>query len=401
MGGAVPRMSIDSADVVVVGAGVVGLAVAASLASRGREVVVLERHRGFGFEASSRNSEVIHSGLYYRAGSLEAMTCVAGNKVLTRLVRGGHVRGRVCGKLIVATSPSDEVHLEELCKRGEENGLTDLVVVDADWIASKSESTIFGSAGLWIPQTGIVDSHGLMRLLERRLSSCGGVLSLQTEVAEIHREDEGVCVETKDRNGASFSLRSRQVVVAAGLQGLSLAQGMGVAPQGWRNAPLRGSYGVWSNAPAGLRRFLVYPLPEAASLGVHSIIDLGGRVRIGPTADIHAVSPRDGTDNVHVEARDLEVLVGAGQRLFPELKPGALQPDQAGWRARIVDERGDRVGFRVHYEAQCEVPPWIFLLGIESPGLTSAIALGEMVADLANTGILRQNADMDSVSRFG
>lgn len=362
---------MDRVDCVVVGAGVVGLAVARALALRGREVLVLEGQDAIGTGTSSRNSEVIHGGIYYPRGSLKATLCVRGRPLLYEYCaqRGiGHSR---CGKLIVATASEQEAELARLQSTGKANGVTGLA-----WLTSAQarsmEPDLRCTAALVSPETGIIDSHAFMLALWADLEHAGGLLALRSPVQGAE------CLATGIRIAAAGTeVLARTVVNAAGLQAPALARRFaGLDP---RHVPqpyfAKGSY----FALAGHSPFsrLVYPLPERAGLGVHLTLDLAGQARFGP--DVQWV---DGPDDLDVDPERALAFYAAIRSYWPELPDGALVPAYAGIRPKIQPPSAGAADFLVQGPADHGVAGLVNLFGIESPGLTASLALAQHVADL-------------------
>lgn len=364
---------MEQVDAVVVGAGVVGLAVARALARRGLETLVLERETAVGTGCSARSSEVIHAGLYHPTGSLKARLCVAGRDALYVYCGERGIAHRRCGKLVVAAGAHQHAALRALQAQAEANGVADL-----RWLSQQEvlalEPQLACSAALWSPSTGIVDSHGLMLALQADLERAGGVVALASPVERIvagvpHRvEAVGTAV------GARF------VVNAAGLDAPALArrtEGLGDAH---RPAPryAKGSY----FALAGRAPFthLVYPLPEAAGLGVHLTLDLAGQARFGP--DVEWVEPdAAGRLDYRVDPACAPAFEAAVRRYWPALPAGALQPAYAGVRPKLQGPGEPAQDFRIDGPAEHGIDGLVNLLGIESPGLTAGLAIADAVCD--------------------
>jgi L-2-hydroxyglutarate oxidase LhgO len=363
---------MEDLDTVVIGAGVVGLAVARALALEGREVLVLEAAEAIGTGTSSRNSEVIHAGIYYPAGSLKALLCVKGKALLYDYCAARGVAHRRCGKLIVATSEEQRLQLASIQVRAAANGVNDLLSLSADE-ARALEPALQCVAALHSPSTGIVDSHGLMLALQGELEHAGGQVALHAAVERLTRAIDGLVVETAD----GLQLRARRVVNAAGLQAPALAaQTQGLAA---RHAPpafwAKGNYFTLAGRSPFNR--LIYPVPEAAGLGVHLTLDLGGQAKFGP--DVQWV---DRPDDLVVDPARGQAFYAEVRRYWPTLPDGALLPGYAGMRPKISGPHQPAADFRIDGPAMHGVPGLVNLLGIESPGLTSCLAIGEHVAGL-------------------
>jgi len=361
----------------VVGAGVVGLAVAARLAPRLPGLVVLERRERHGTETSSRNSEVIHGGLYYPVGSLKARLCVRGKQLLYEACARDGIAHRRIGKLVVATAPDETGELERLLALGRANGVPLRMVTGPQCRAL--EPHVPAVQGLLSPSTGIVSAHELMDALLRRARAAGAVLQVRAEVASIVRDASGYRLEVRTPAGVE-ELVSERVVNAAGLEADTVAAAAGIDPDasGYRQHWWKGSYFAVSGARAGLLSRLVYPVPTPVSLGVHAVLGLDGRVRFGPDAE---PLPSRVVD-YSVDERKRAAFGEAVRRLVPAIADEDLSADLAGIRAR---RQAPGEGFRdfvIAEESARGLPGLVTLVGIDSPGLTSALAIAEEVDTL-------------------
>jgi L-2-hydroxyglutarate oxidase LhgO len=366
-----------AADVIVIGAGVVGLACGAQLARAGRSVLVLERAAGIARETSSRNSQVIHAGLYYPPGSLKARLCVEGaERIYARCAREG-IPHRALGKLVVATEPHELSAIEALRERGETNGARGLALVDAAEVARR-EPHVRALAALWSPRTGILDAHALCDSYAAELARHGGELLLRHEVIALAPRAGGWRVEARAPDGAREAAECDAVVNAAGLAADHVAALAGVALEtaGYRQHPCKGDY--FALAPGAPLRFagLVYPAPHGAGLGVHVTLDLGGRVRFGPDAEYVARL------EYAVDAAKRERFAAAARRYVPSLDEAWLTPDQAGIRPKLAGPGEAFRDFVIAEEGARGLPGLVNLVGIESPGLTASEAIGARVAGL-------------------
>jgi L-2-hydroxyglutarate oxidase LhgO len=359
-------------DVAVIGGGVVGLAVGRALALRGREVVVLEAAPAIGAHASSRNSEVIHAGIYYPDGSWKARLCVAGREALYEYCAARGVAHRRLGKIIVAISDAERAGLERLQAQARRNGVDDLVWLDGKQVG-RLEPAVMAVAGLHSPSTGIVDSHGLMLAMRGDLEDAGGRLVFRAPVVRGAVEDGGpILLEV---GGAEpVSARCRTVVNSAGLFAPSVARTIEGIPADTIPGEYyaKGHYFVLRGRSPFSR--LVYPMPVAGGLGVHVTLDLAGQARFGPD-----VSWVDGVDYAFDETR-AEAFYPAIRRYFPALADGALVPGLTGIRAKLGPAGPGVQDFVIQGPAQHRVPGLVNLYGIESPGLTSSLAIAEHVA---------------------
>ena len=356
---------------VIVGAGVVGLALARELAVRGREVVLLEAEDRVGTGISSRNSEVIHAGLYYPTGSLKARLCVAGNRALYAYCTERHVEHRRCGKLIVATDGAQVEALRRLKAKAEANGVLDLQWLEAE-DARRMEPQLHCAAALLSPSTGIVDSHGLMRALRMDAEASGAAVVLKSPVTGGMDTPEGLRV---DVSGAEpMSLLAQRVFNCAGLGAQKVASGFaGIRPGSV--PPLHTSKGSYFSlaGPAPFSR-LVYPVPDGSHLGVHLTLDLAGQARFGPDMEW---TDREAYD---VDPRRAEGFYAEVRKYWPGLADGALQPAYAGFRPKLHGPGEPAPDFVIQREHAHGVPGLVNLFGIESPGLTASLALAEELA---------------------
>lgn len=362
----------DDVECVVVGAGVVGLAVARALALQGREVLVLEAEGAIGTQTSARNSEVIHAGLYYPGGSLKAGLCVQGRQMLYDYCAQRSIGHRRCGKLLVAAHAEQYGQLQRIAQQARANGVTDLQWLD--WAqVQRLEPQLECRAALLSPSTGIVDSHALMLSLQADLERAGGMVVLHTRLVQMHCAPHAFALVTHD----GTVLRARAVVNAAGLGAVALARcfdglDSALVPQAFF---AKGSY--FSLAGKAPFSHLVYPVPEEGGLGVHLTLDLGGQARFGP--DVQWVDDRG---DLQVDAGHAAAFAAAVRRYWPALPDGALQPDYAGMRPKISGPGQPAADFLIQGAAQHGIAGLVNLFGIESPGLTSALAIAAHVGAL-------------------
>lgn len=365
----------EQVDAVVIGAGLVGLACARALAMAGREVIVIESNDGIGMETSSRNSEVIHAGIYYPEGSLKAKLCVAGRHLLYEFCKEHHVAHRQCGKLIVATSPEQIQTLMMVKERAARNGVDDLRLL------SRAEALLMEPAlqcvqALLSPSTGIVDSHGFMLALLADVENLGGLLALHSTVSRIASVGGRVEVTVESAAGSTTLLAS-SVVNATGHSAPALAASLGdrlapeLIPKGYF---AKGNY--FSLAGRSPFQRLIYPVPEHGGLGVHLTIDLGQQARFGP--DVEWIDEMDYSVN---PARS-EKFYGQIRKYWPDLESNALQPAYSGIRPKIVPQGAVDADFVVQGERTHGIPGIVNLFGIESPGLTASLAIAEQVVEL-------------------
>lgn len=366
---------VDTVDVVVLGAGVVGLAVARELALAGREVMVLEAQDAIGTGTSSRNSEVIHAGIYYPQGSLKAQLCVQGKALLYAYCAERGVAHQRCGKLIVATSEAQRPKLDAIVEHALANGVNDLKLLTREE-ARELEPALHCVAALHSPSTGIVDSHELMLCLQGDLENSGGLVVFNSPLASARCNAQidgrrGILLNTQD----GTQLLAQTVVNAAGLWAPDLARQFdGLAAE---HIPVahyaKGNYFTLSGrAPF---HHLIYPVPEAAGLGVHLTLDLGGQAKFGP--DVQWVQ---GPDDLVVDPARGDAFYAQVRRYWPELPDGSLAAGYAGIRPKINGPDDASADFCIQGAAVHGVSGLVNLFGIESPGLTSCLAIGQAVA---------------------
>jgi L-2-hydroxyglutarate oxidase LhgO len=366
-------LATHNVDTIVIGAGAVGLAVARALATAGHEVIVVERHARIGEETSSRNSGVIHSGIYYPKNSLKARLCVRGRQLLYEYCRERRIAHQKCGKLIVA-QPSQISALRELHARAAANGVGDL-----EWLSGEQvralEPEVRCAAGLFSPSTGIIDVHEYMNALLADIESARGQVVTRTRFVRGQSTGSTFTVEL-DCDGELLAMTCATLVNSAGLDAVNVLGLITGYPAGSvRKAHYaKGNYFVCH----GSRPFkhLVYPMPNEAGLGVHATLDLDGTTRFGP--DVEWIEQLD----YSVDAQRGESFYAAIREYWPTLPDGALQPGYAGIRPKLVGADGKAADFVVESEQQHGVPGLVNLLGIESPGLTASLALGELVRAL-------------------
>ncbi|AFL49726.1 L-2-hydroxyglutarate oxidase LhgO [Sinorhizobium fredii] len=365
-------MSLEHVECIVAGAGVVGLAVARALALAGREVIILEAADRIGSETSSRNSEVIHAGIYYPPGSVMARLCVEGRGLLYAYCRERGIPHRQCGKLIVATSEPELEQLPAIAAKAARNGVSDLREISAAE-AHSLEPALAANGALLSPSTGIVDSHAYMLSLLGDAENAGAVLVCNSPVEQGRATQRGIVIDVGGAEPVSISCRL--LINAAGLAAPKLARRIDGMPPALvpKEYFAKGDYfSLVGRAPFSR---LIYPVPVKGGLGIHLTLDLAGQARFGP--DIEWV------DTLHYEVDPAKApLFYAGvRRYFPDLKDGALLPAYSGIRPKIVPPEVASQDFVVQGPAVHGVPGLINLFGIESPGLTASLALANLVAE--------------------
>ena len=363
---------MEQLDAVVIGAGVVGLAVARALALSGREVVILEAEDAIGTHTSSRNSEVIHAGIYYPKGSLKARACVEGKALLYEYCVAHGVPHRRSGKLIVAADDSQLPELQKIQDKAHANGVTDVVwMTRAQALALEPELSCV--AALYSPSTGIIDSHALMLAYLGDAEAHGAMLALKSPLARVEVKGDGFILHV---NG-SDPIGCASLVNCAGLRAPTVAKKM----EGYRAELAPREYYAKGNYYSLARRSpfsrLVYPIPEPGGLGVHVTLDLAGQARFGP--DVEWIERIGGKEDYAVDPRRAERFYGAIRRYWPALPDGALLPGYSGIRPKTAGPKEPAPDFEVQGPARHAIPRLVHLFGIESPGLTASLALAKAV----------------------
>ncbi|MCY4549446.1 MAG: NAD(P)/FAD-dependent oxidoreductase [Defluviicoccus sp.] len=363
----------ERVECVVIGAGAIGLAVARRLALAGMEVVILERAETIGTETSSRNSEIVHAGIYYPTGSLKAATCVAGKHALYDYCAANGIEHRRCGKIIVATDDGQVDELAALKGRAAANGVTDLSWLTPSEVA-ELEPAVRCVAALHSPSTGIVDSHGLMLSFQGEAEARGAMIAFHAPVAGGRIEDDGIVVDVGGE--APMALKADRLVNAAGIWAPAVARTVaGLDPASVPRGYLcKGNYYTLSGKSPFARP--VYPVPEKAGLGVHVTVDLAGQARFGP--DVEWVESID----YDVDPGRADAFYAAIRCYWPGLPDGAIQAGYAGIRPKLQAPGEPAADFVVQGPSVHGVDGLVNLYGIESPGLTASLALADMVAKI-------------------
>ncbi|MGO9008123.1 MAG: NAD(P)/FAD-dependent oxidoreductase [Beijerinckiaceae bacterium] len=366
---------MDCVECIVVGAGVIGLAIGRALASAGREVFVLERGDRIGTGTSSRNSEVVHAGIYYQPGSLKARLCLEGRRRLYAYCAEREVKVEKCGKLIVATDASEVEKLAGIAANAARNGVDDLQALSAEE-AKKLEPALACEAALLSPSTGIIDSHHYMMALRSDAEAKGATLVFAAPVLSASPCKHGFAIRVGGREPAE--LGCRYFFNAAGLDAPNLALNIGELAA--RHVPqaffAKGSY--FSLAGRAPFRRLIYPLPVAGGVGIHMTLDLGHQARFGP--DVEWVEAID----YAVDPRRVSSFYAAIRRYWPDLQEGALQPAYAGIRPKIAGKDAPAQDFLVQGPRDHGLPGLVNLFGIESPGLTASLAIADHALEAAD-----------------
>jgi len=361
---------MDRVECVVIGAGVVGLAIARRLALSGREVIVLEAAEGIGTVTSSRNSEVIHAGIYYKAGSLMARMCVSGKRALYRYCAEHGVPHRNCGKLIVATNGKETDKLQSIRAHAEANGVDDLQLLSGD-AARSLEPALACDAALLSPSTGIIDSHAYMLALRGDAEDAGAAFAFHTPM--LGARVKGDRIELDAGGAAPLTLECALLVNSAGLSAPAVANSIEGMPRDLIPKPYFAKGNYFSCSAKSPFSRLIYPVPEPGGLGVHLTLDMAGQARFGP--DVEWVDHID----YSVDPMRAERFYPAIRKYWPTLPDGALMPSYSGMRPKIVPPAVAVQDFVIQGPREHGVAGLINLFGIESPGLTSSLSLADYV----------------------
>ncbi|WP_151447557.1 NAD(P)/FAD-dependent oxidoreductase [Lacisediminimonas profundi] len=371
---------MDRVECVVVGAGVVGLAIARRLALAGREVLVLETNPGIGMETSSRNSEVIHAGLYYPTGSLKARLCVPGRDALYEYCDARGVGYRRCGKLIVATSEAQLPKLRAIQAQAHANDCHEVEMISAD-AARAMEPALSCVAALHSPNTGIIDSHGYMLALQGDAENAGALFAFDSRVTGGQCSDDGIVLQVRSGDGSEIEIETGLLVNAAGLWSVHLGQSIaGLSQHDMPTAYFaKGNYYSLSGRPPFSR--LIYPVPEPGGLGVHLTIDLGGQARFGP--DVEWLSDVSQGIDYRVDPKRADKFYHAIRSYWPGLADASLQPAYSGVRPKISPPDAEAADFLFTSHGNAH---YMGLYGMESPGLTASLAIADHIFGMVPGG---------------
>ncbi len=375
----IPKSIMEQLDVVIIGAGVVGLAIACKIANKDREMYVLEQETNYGQGTSSRNSEVIHAGIYYPKGSLKAELCVKANPMIYEICKENKIPHSKIGKIIIANGEEEIKQIEEIILKAKACGARDLTLIDKDYIF-ELEPNVRADAAILSPTTGIIDAHALMDYFyrEARKKNGGDPLVLDTKVIDLEKKSDGFVVEMIS-GGEKFSVKSKMVINSAGLYSDKIAEmiGINIDEACYRIHWCKGDYFSLTGKPPA--KMLVYPPPplDEASLGIHTVPDLSGRLKFGPSAYY--------VDNIsyNVEGSKDEFWKDIIKYL-PMIKKEDLHPDMSGIRSKLQAPGGPFRDFVIKHEYDKGYPGLINLIGIESPGLTCSPAIADMVSKMVD-----------------
>jgi len=361
------KQMLDQTDVIIIGAGVIGLAIAKKLSETGRDVLILEKEKSIGMGISSRNSEVIHAGLYFDRRMLKTRFCVKGKTLLYAYAQERNIPHKKCGKLLVASSENELTKLENIKKTAESNGVLDLSPLEkADCLAL--EPDISAVAGLFSPSSGVIDTHSLMLSFLADVENAGGQAVFNTEIRKIEKRADGFKVTVQD----GYALHCDTLINAAGLGAQKIALKIDALEKQWvpELVMAKGHYFTYSERTNF--KHLVYPLPFQGGLGIHLTLDMAGGVKFGP--DVSYVKDEDYTVSNDIK----NGFVNSIKHYFPKINPDKLMPDYAGIRPKLSK---DGLDFAIHFEDTHKIPGLVNLFGIESPGLTSCLAIADYVKE--------------------
>ncbi len=369
---------MEKVNIAIIGAGVVGLAVAAYVSRKKQNVLVIERHESFGQETSSRNSEVIHASIYYPKNYLKGKLCLRGNEMMYDICKRNKIPHNNTGKLIVAVNKDEEAVLPDLLELAKNNGVRGVRIVSQEEI-KKLEPNVHAVAAVYCPSSGVVDSHSLMEFFETSAKESGVDFAYDVEVNSIKKSSDGYTLGVRDTDGMGYEFSTRVLINCAGFESGNLAQlaGIDIDKAGYR---INYHKGIYFRVTHGFKKFprvLIYPVPpESGSVGIHTCPDLAGGMRLGP----HFFW--SDTIDYKVDDTYIDLFYKTAKQYLPFLKIEDIQPDMAGIMSAVQKPGESMKDFVIKHEIDKGLPGFINLVGIESPGLTSAPAIGEMVAGM-------------------
>lgn len=353
------------------------MAIGLELARKHQDIIIIEKNHSFGQETSSRNSEVIHSGIYYPKDSLKTKTCIEGRHLLYEFCSQNNIGHRRIGKLIVAVEKNEIAGLKALLKKGIDNGVEDLAFLDKNKI-KRIEPHIRSEAAVYSPSTGILDSHSFMKAMELMFKSCGGQVAYNTELIGIDKSNEGFIVHINDRGKENFKFCTRVLINCAGLSSDKVAEMSGIKRNDYRLKYCKGDYFRVHNSKAKFIQRLIYPVPKKgrAGLGIHATLDLAGSLKLGPDDEY--------IDNLtyDVNASKGKVFYESVRGFLPFINEVDLSADMAGIRPKLQGEQEGFRDFLIQDESDKGLAGLINLIGIESPGLTASLSIAKMVSRL-------------------
>lgn len=370
-------------DITIIGAGVIGLAIAQEISQWNKNIYLLEKHQTFGQETSSRNSEVIHTGIYYTKGSLKSKLCVEGKWMLYDFCRKHDIPYNKCGKLIVATTEEEIKVIEGILQTAIKNGVDDMLVLEKEQIA-ELEPDIFALKALFSPSTGIVDSHSLMKQYETNAINNGCNIAYNSEVTGIEKIDGGYKIKLIDSDKKDYSFTSVKVINAGGLTADKISEMVGIEDEALKIQFCKGEYFRLNPPKNKLIKHLVYPVPHhnMEGIGIHVTIDMGGGVKLGPDVKYLETNVYD----YKLTASKQKAFYESAKKFLPFLEFDDLSPDMAGIRPKTQKPGEPLRDFYIEEESERGFPGFINLIGMESPGLTSSLAIGRYVNRMLGAG---------------
>ncbi|MFC2007635.1 NAD(P)/FAD-dependent oxidoreductase [Chloroflexota bacterium] len=367
-------------DLTIIGAGIIGLAIASELSDKGYDILLLEKNEKYGQEQSSRNSEVIHAGIYYEKDSFKTRMCLEGNRLLYEICEQTGISYNRCGKIIIATDDVEEEKLGQLFNKARDNGAQVKMISHRE--KSRLEPNLEGTSAFFCPATGIIDSYGLLSYLHERAKINGVHIAFKTVVTGLERISDGYNIRVQQPTEES-SFESRIVINCAGLQSDKVAEmvGIDIDEAGYKLKWCKGEYYSVSGGKNKLVNRLIYPVPMATSVGAHICLDVNWRLRLGPL--FYYVDEI----NYNVDdSRRKDVLESSIMKAFPGIEPVDLEPESSGIMATLEREGENFRDFVIKHENERSLPGFINLVGIETPGLTSSLAIakhvGQMVSEI-------------------
>ncbi|MDO8536607.1 MAG: NAD(P)/FAD-dependent oxidoreductase [Candidatus Omnitrophota bacterium] len=368
---------MEKVDIVIIGAGAVGLSIAAEISRTHKDIVVVERNPSFGQETSSRNSEVIHAGIYYPKGSLKSKTCLEGKALLYEFCARNNIPHKCLGKLIIAIDKGEVKDLEKLYLHGRENGVGDLKLISKAEV-KKMEPRINAEGAIYSPSTGIFDTHSFMKSLASSFEKNGGQIAYNTEVTGISKTGSGYEITVIDSRKDSFTLDGKTVINCAGLNSYRIAAIVGLKKSEYRLKYCKGDYFRLSHSKGADIKHLVYPVPKEprGGLGIHLTLDLAGSIRLGP--DDEYVEEID----YNIDPAKAKLFYESVKTFLPFIKLSDIYPDTSGVRPKLQGKGEAFRDFIIRDESPDGFPGFIDLIGIESPGLTASLSIAKMVAGM-------------------
>ncbi len=366
-------------DIIIIGAGVVGLSIARSISRLNSNIYVVEKNENTGMEISSRNSEVLHSGIYYPYDSLKAKLCVQGQKKIYEYCKQKSIPYKKTGKLVIISKEENLSELKKLKKNAKKNGVISNLLSKND--IEKIEPNVNAANALQFLETGIIDSHAFMNSLKNDSISQGVEIALKNKVNKIKKIKKGYLLEMLDQNKNKYEVSSSVIINSSGLSSYHISQLAGIKKKRYELSFWKGDYFWVKQTSKNQVRSLIYPLPERniSGLGIHTTIDISGRMKLGPDSQYLG---EQSVFNYEVDLEKKELFFQAAQKYLPSLKKDDLMPDQSGIRPKLQKPGGRFRDFVIRNETKYGYDNFINLIGIESPGLTSSLAIGEYVVDL-------------------